>query len=334
MQAQEHRSMSDADFRIAEEPLSAPGAGDVFEDCFSERDTDESYAEEWPRENWSFANTEDSLDIAGLDEILDEMHRVTKDVEGCQDQDAATDCSTIDSPGAMSDCSATASNPDVDAWPKESAAEAARMLAKAPPMQIPRASWADIDVDAEDKLTLNLSKAMFPRVVEEKKVNPFRSKLRSKARPFASVTTPPAEVNFLIASAAEALRKSMGIVEVKVRHGGMGGTTLIIGHSRKASPKNTWLFASTKKTLLDLSAQSEKTYILGYDSAQPFQNLDDLSISATIACVPDSHKNSACWDTYSKGFCTRCASGACRWDHPSSSDMMKLIITVTKNVDA
>jgi len=154
-----------------------------------------------------------------------------------------------------------------------------------------------------------------------------RCKLRTKAQPFKPVRAPPAEVEAVIANAVKVLSGCMDIVNVQVNDGGMSGTTIVVGESASTDPDVSWTFALVKDALVKSAEQSERTYILGYD-AQPFNNLDPLSFSASIACVPTSHLNTACWDTYQQGFCPRCST--CRWDHPSEYDTMRLIVMIKK----
>jgi len=152
-----------------------------------------------------------------------------------------------------------------------------------------------------------------------------RSKLSSKARVFESVRQPPEEARAVIAATVAALWQSKDIVDVQVHDGGMGGTTMIMADSSSDDPDALWAFSLAKDALLNSAEQSENTYILGY-GARPFNNLDALSFSANIACVPVDHRNTACWETYEKGFCPRCT--ACRWDHPAEADMMRVIIMI------
>lgn len=155
-----------------------------------------------------------------------------------------------------------------------------------------------------------------------------RTKLRSNAQKFTSVVAPPSEVEMMINNAAEVFRSGGGMMDVKVCQGGMGGTTMVVATSSHSCPDVTWLLTMVKDTLLHSAEESQNTYIMGY-GAQPFNNLDSLSFSANIACVPAAHRDTACWDTYEKGFCPRCNS--CRWDHPSEADMMRVIFMVKKN---
>lgn len=152
-----------------------------------------------------------------------------------------------------------------------------------------------------------------------------RAKLRAQAQPFKSARTPPSEVMVLIANAVAVLSGDKDIVDVQVHDGGMGGTTMIVAKSASKSPDALWILSLVKDALLDSAEQSENTYILGY-GAQAFNNLDPLSFSCNIGCVPASHQNTACWDTYEKGFCPRCST--CRWDHPAETDTMRVIVMV------
>lgn len=155
-----------------------------------------------------------------------------------------------------------------------------------------------------------------------------RRRLRAQAQPFMSARAPPAEVTMMIASAAEALSRINGIVDVQVRDGGMGGTTMIVAQHAGGLTDASWIHKKIKADLLNSSERSSNTYVLGY-GGQPFKNLDPLSFSANIACVPAAHQSTACWDFYKKGFCQRCAT--CRWSHPSEADMMRIIVMINRS---
>lgn len=305
----------------SEERSSDRGADELCEKCVSVKTglssdtTDESLAdasEEWPSDNWSFANTEDSFSIDDMDgafeESTSEGQHVMKDSFSIDDYEGAFEESTGEGQHVMMDGCSIA---DYDYFANEN-------------------SSVDSMQDAGDagKVTLNLFDTVCPEHPVQAEGS-CRSRLRSNATPFASVTCPPDEVTSMIAGAVQVLRSSLEVMEVKVRDGGMGGTTLIIAHSRNSSPDGGFVFSEMQDALLSMAEQSENTYILGYN-ATPFQTLDALSFSTTIAVVPEAHQETACWDYYEKGCCHRC--GSCRWDHPANTDMMKLIVTMTKNV--
>jgi hypothetical protein len=154
-----------------------------------------------------------------------------------------------------------------------------------------------------------------------------RSKLRSRARPFQSARDPPQEVKTLISRAAQAFQYSLNVVDVQVQSGGMGGTTLIDGEYVDAFPDASMIFPLVKDAILHAAVQSENTYVMGYN-VRPFNDLDSLSFSMNIACVPSAHQNTACWDTYENGICTRHSS--CKWAHPAELDMMRVIVSLKK----
>lgn len=176
----------------------------------------------------------------------------------------------------------------------------------------------------EDQKTRPFTLSLDDMVSMEAKV---RCKLKPCARPFKSMLKQPptTEVMTVVASAVEVLSKCDGILGVQVHDGGMGGTTMIVGKSAHANPEAEPVFSKVKDALLHSAEQSENTYILGY-GAQPFNNLDNMSFSANIASVPND--DTACWETYEKGFCPRCAT--CRWDHPSDIDQVRVIVMIQK----
>jgi len=130
-----------------------------------------------------------------------------------------------------------------------------------------------------------------------------RAKLRTQARPFKSARTQPAEVAAVVSSAVEALSSCEGICDVKVQQGGMGDTTVIMAKTWQ-DLDTSYPFSLAKDALLHAAELSESTYIMGY-GARPFNNLDACSFSANIGLVPAAHADTACWDTYEKGYCPR-----------------------------
>lgn len=156
-----------------------------------------------------------------------------------------------------------------------------------------------------------------------------RIKLRPTARPFKSVREPTADTNFVIACAKEVISTFGDIIDVQVRDGGMGGTTVIIAKSRSADPDPSLIFSLVQDALLNSAAQSENTYIMGYGS-EPFKKLDTLSFTATLAVPAVAHHKTTCWDTYEKGYCPRCAT--CRWNHPTEIDKMRVIVMIQNMV--
>jgi len=186
--------------------------------------------------------------------------------------------------------------------------------------------WVDaIDADSDESPANRVTLSLVSLTEGQEKA---RCKLRTQAQPFMSARTPPAEVHTVIASAVEVLASGSGIVDVHVHDGGMGGTTMIVAKSVHSYPEVEWLFSMAKDALLTSAARSENTYILGYGT-RPFNNLDTYSFSANICVVPQAHKNTACWDTYEKGYCPRCTT--CRWDHPGEIDTMRVIVMVKIN---
>jgi hypothetical protein len=182
-------------------------------------------------------------------------------------------------------------------------------------------SLAEVEDKSSSKVTLTLDDMV------KEGAEKVRTKLRSQARSFMSARTPPAEVAALIASVVNDLSHAEDIYDVQVTDGGMGGTTIIQGKSASSSPNTQMLFAMVKDGLLQGAEASDSTYILGY-GGQAFKNLDSLSFSANICSMPAAHYETACWDTYEKGFCRR--GSTCCWTHPDEADTMRLIVLVRK----
>jgi hypothetical protein len=189
-------------------------------------------------------------------------------------------------------------------------------------------SFGDNSSDDKAKVTLNLSDMVCN--VKKKEISLVeccagRTKLRSRARLFQSAREPPQEVKTLIANAAQAFQHSFNVVDVQVQSGGMGGTTMIVAESTEAFPDASLVFPMVKDAILNAAAQSESTYVMGYN-VRPFNDLDSLSFSLNVACVPSAHYDTTCWETYENGICPRHSS--CKWSHPAALDMMRVIVSM------
>jgi hypothetical protein len=194
----------------------------------------------------------------------------------------------------------------------------------------PRSSLDEMQNCSQDKakVTLNLSDIVCngkKKEISLVECCASRSKLRSRARAFVSAREPPQEVKTLISNAAQAFQYSFNVVDVQVQSGGMGGTTMIVAESAEAFPDASLIFPLVKDAILNAAAQSESTYVMGYN-VRPFNDLDSLSFSLNVACVPSAKYNTTCWETYENGICPR--ASCCRWDHPAALDMMRVIVSM------
>lgn len=156
---------------------------------------------------------------------------------------------------------------------------------------------------------------------------PARTKLKATARPFASARAPPAGIQSVIAAAKDVLKSDPGVTGVQVTQGAMGGTWTMVANTHAPSRNPRYLLAMVKSALLSSAELSRDTYIMGYD-VKPFTKIDKCSFTTTIATIPDSEQNTACWDTYKNGYCPRRMT--CRWCHPSETQVIRLIIRVQK----
>lgn len=163
-----------------------------------------------------------------------------------------------------------------------------------------------------------------------KSTEPARTKLRSAARPFMSATrTPPAGIQMVLAGAKDALQSDPGVIGVQVMEGGVGSPWTMVAHTRAPSRNPRYLLAAVKKALLASAEHSRDTYILGYD-VKPFTKIDKCSFTTTLASIPDSQQNNACWDTYKSGYCPRRIT--CRWCHPGENEVLHLVIRVQREL--
>jgi hypothetical protein len=180
------------------------------------------------------------------------------------------------------------------------------------------------DFSSNSKVTLSL----IDMVGKTDGPEEMRSKLRSRAQPFHSVMASPAEKSppdgkrILIDRAIERINCRSEVIDVQVRDG-QGGTVMIV--ARCLAVNDTSTIPAMKDALLKTAAESENTYVMGYN-ARPFNDLDAHSFSAKIAVMPEGHRRTACWETYTQGFCPRC--NKCRWSHPAESDTLRTVFVL------
>lgn len=173
---------------------------------------------------------------------------------------------------------------------------------------------ACISVEDRPKVTLNLDDMV-------------KTKLKTQVQPFKPVSPDVDEVASVIKDAVDALSKADGVFDVTVNDGGMGGTTMIVGKFVSGHEDQDWM-SMVQDAIRGSTERKESTYLLGY-GAQPFKNQQPFnSFSAKIVRVPSSHRGTACWTTYEKGSCGHLEKCLC--DHPSETDMMRLIVMLKK----
>lgn len=176
-----------------------------------------------------------------------------------------------------------------------------------------------------EKLSLCLCEA-----IEENTAPKTRTKLQSKARMFESVMSLPRDMNCVLTAAHAALASSPGVFNVKTSDARLGGTTTIIGSYARGSLQVFELVKTlsiVKMMLLDAAANSENTYVMGYQE-QPFTQIGQEGFSCKLASVPALQEKMTCWDTFQKGYCPR--PRTCRWCHPSEEGMAKVIVMLNE----
>lgn len=273
------------------------------------------------------------LDIAHVAPALPRSSSVPRAFKPCCNADCTLedDGSTSTTDGGFAECQTVLTDLDY----QDSLKDFDEASTEVPSQQASdNGRWADVDdsdveendddvkatcSDNEDKSKVTLS---LVDMVEE--AAQARSKLRSSAQAFqSSVVRPPDEVTHVMSQVVDNV-KGEGRCDVQLQDGYMGGAMLIC---QPCDPfaSSTSILNSVKDSVLAAAAESENTYVMGYN-AQPFADLDPSSFSMSIGCIPAAHRNTACWDTYMYGCCPRI--GKCRWDHPTESDIMRCIVVV------
>jgi hypothetical protein len=151
----------------------------------------------------------------------------------------------------------------------------------------------------------------------------------SRAAPAHNHCRLPTEVQSVLASTRGILTRIPGVTNVDVNLGTPGALSTITVSLNSCSSKPSLVasvLSTTKSALLDLAANSQTVYVMGYE-AQPFQDERDGSGFATVlAIMPLEWECSACWDVYQKGSCHR--RKTCKWQHPGRNQLQPLRIVV------
>jgi len=170
-----------------------------------------------------------------------------------------------------------------------------------------------------------------------------REKLVAKARPFVPsgqypTTWGPAckrpdcngpllEESFqsFLTLVGQRLMSAHGVANVDVKVG-MTGALATINVQLNSGASARSVITASKSALLDVAAGSQRTYVMGYE-ATPFQ--DDIAGSGfctALASMPADWECSACWDSYTIGFCPR--KQTCKWQHPGFDHVQPLRVVV------
>jgi hypothetical protein len=180
--------------------------------------------------------------------------------------------------------------------------------------------------ESSPKMVLCLSKTIL--CLNESVNAASLTKLNSKARIFEPKNFLPRDMKSVVAAAHASLSASPCILSARVKEGALGTPTTIVG----TCPKGTLGSYDVQKTLsvvkmalLDAAANSENTYVIGYQ-VKPFEDMGISGFTLKLGSVPDAQADGTCWDSYQKGFCPR--RSTCRWCHPTEKDFAQVIITL------
>lgn len=150
--------------------------------------------------------------------------------------------------------------------------------------------------------------------------------LHGNARPFVP-SCKASEMHSLLSSAKQALAPVQGVAAVEVNIGPAGTLVTISIRLEASFAKKTQadsVTAASKAALLELAANSESVYVLGYE-AQPFEeDARGFGFFTTMATMPS--ECSACWDLYQYGCCNR--RKTCKWQHPGRKELQPVRVVV------
>jgi len=186
---------------------------------------------------------------------------------------------------------------------------------------------ATTEAVADIKTEIKTQLAQMPAPQETKNVGQAaacQQKLAVNARLFV----PSGEYNEahdVLSLVGQALKSAHGVADVDVALGPAGTLATITVKVHPNAFKSSVIIAA-KSAFLEVASTSESTYVLGYEAA-PFQ--DDVGGSgfcAALASMPPAWECSACWDTYTMGYCPRRKN--CRWQHPGRNQLQPVKVVV------
>jgi len=100
------------------------------------------------------------------------------------------------------------------------------------------------------------------------------------------------------------------VFDVTLVDGTKGLSVTAFIKTKQSQEKLDNLKERARKAVLDAVEKTECLYLLGC-SSNPFATMS-LGFGCALAVMPDP--DNACWDSYSKGFCS--SPGSCKFQHP------------------
>lgn len=82
------------------------------------------------------------------------------------------------------------------------------------------------------------------------------------------------------------------------------------------------ILAVAQVSLVEAAKKSKNLCLLA-SSTKPFRVEED-SVRACLATIPEGQERDACWEYYKSGVCPR--GSRCRWYHPRASDFMTVVV--------
>jgi hypothetical protein len=131
--------------------------------------------------------------------------------------------------------------------------------------------------------------------------------------------------NDVLTSVKQLLMLSQDVASVDVQFAAKGTLATIRIKTNSGAQGRANVIATAKNVLLEAAANSQMTYVLGYES-EPFKDVDDSGFMCMLACLPDAWQCSACWETYQNGMCPR--GKACKWQHPGKKELQPVRVSI------
>lgn len=172
------------------------------------------------------------------------------------------------------------------------------------------ASSSDSD-DDEQAAVLGLFPMAKPTHGQRTQLNANAPEFVWNGQPASRAPAVDVEINMAMKEVMSALAVSDVTVQVE-RVWEQQGWSIIATLPANGACYKEWLLTQAKETLLDHAEQSSGLFVLS-STAQPFTP----TVSGfVVALWSTEEKDSACWDSVSKGYCRR--GRCCNWKHPSN----------------
>jgi len=113
------------------------------------------------------------------------------------------------------------------------------------------------------------------------------------------------------------------VLDVTLVNGAKGWSVTALVRTKQSQEKLDSLKERAQEAVLDAVEKIESLYLLGYNA--PFASMS-TGFGCALAVMPDP--DNACWERYSKGFCS--SPGSCKFQHPKHQIGLNVFLQPSK----